>query len=83
MFTGIITDIGRVGALEQRGDLRARIGTSYDIAGIDIGASIACDGVCLTVVALGEDPRHQVRVGPGHQQIVADDDDDLLGIGRQ
>lgn len=54
MFTGIITDIGTVQGLTQRGDLRARIGTAYDTAGIDIGASIACDGVCLTVVALGE-----------------------------
>ena len=50
MFTGIITDIGKVLELEQRGDLRARIGTGYDIGGIDIGASIACNGVCLTVV---------------------------------
>ena len=54
MFTGIITDIGRIAELEQRGDLRARIETRYDTAGIDIGASIACDGVCLTVIALGE-----------------------------
>ncbi len=58
MFTGIITDQGEVLALEQRGDLRARIGTHYDIAGIDIGASIACDGVCLTVIALGSEPRN-------------------------
>jgi len=50
MFTGIITDIGTVLALHRQGDLRARIGTSYDVDGIDIGASIACDGVCLTVV---------------------------------
>ena len=57
MFTGIVTDIGRVLELEQRGDLRARIGTRYDVAGIDIGASIACDGVCLTVIALGRDPQ--------------------------
>ncbi len=57
MFTGIITDIGEVLEVEQRGDLRARIGTGYDVAGIDIGASIACDGVCLTVIALGTDPR--------------------------
>jgi len=55
MFTGIITDIGTVLAQEQRGDLRARIGTAYDTARIDIGASIACDGVCLTVVAKGND----------------------------
>lgn len=55
MFTGIITDIGRIAALERRGDLRARIGTAYDTGGIDMGASIACDGVCLTVVGLGAD----------------------------
>ncbi len=53
MFTGIITDIGRVRALERAGDLRARIGTGYDVAGIDIGASISCDGACLTVVDTG------------------------------
>ena len=53
MFTGIVTDLGVVKALKQQGDLRARIGTSYDIKGIDLGASIACEGVCLTVVAMG------------------------------
>ena len=53
MFTGIVTDLGVVKALKQQGDLRARIGTSYDITGIDLGASIACEGVCLTVVAMG------------------------------
>ncbi|WP_322895142.1 MULTISPECIES: riboflavin synthase [unclassified Yoonia] len=58
MFTGIITDIGHVLELEQRGDLRARIGTGYDVAGIDIGASIACNGVCLTVIALGREPQN-------------------------
>ncbi|WP_224815849.1 riboflavin synthase [Hasllibacter sp. MH4015] len=55
MFTGIITDLGAVRALEHRGDLRARIGTSYDMKNVDMGASIACDGVCLTVVAMGAD----------------------------
>ncbi len=55
MFTGIITDIGEVTSVESGGDLRARITTGYDTAGIDIGASIASDGVCLTVVALGPD----------------------------
>lgn len=53
MFTGIVTDVGRVLAIERPGDLRARIGTVWDTASIDIGASIACDGVCLTAVALG------------------------------
>ena len=57
MFTGIVTDLGEVLALEQKGDLRARIGTTYPVSGIDIGASIACDGVCLTVVATGTEPR--------------------------
>jgi riboflavin synthase len=50
MFTGIITDIGRVERVERRGDLRARIVTGYDVATIELGASIACSGVCLTVV---------------------------------
>jgi riboflavin synthase len=58
MFTGIVTDMGRILELEQRGDLRARIGTGYDVDGIDIGASIACEGVCLTVVALGREPQN-------------------------
>jgi riboflavin synthase len=55
MFTGIVTDLGEVRALRQAGDLHARIGTGYDTSGIDIGASIACDGVCLTVTGLGAD----------------------------
>lgn len=55
MFTGIVTDIGTITELDQQGDLRARIKTSYDTASVDIGASIASDGVCLTVIALGED----------------------------
>jgi riboflavin synthase len=55
MFTGIITDIGTVRAVEKRGDLRARIATAYDTGTIDMGASIACDGCCLTVVETGPD----------------------------
>lgn len=55
MFTGIITDIGRITAVEARGDMRARITCGYDMSGVAIGASIACDGVCLTVVAKGDD----------------------------
>jgi len=55
MFTGIITDIGTIAQLDQQGDLRARIATNYDTAGIDLGASIASDGVCLTVIELGAD----------------------------
>jgi riboflavin synthase len=55
MFTGIITDVGSVRATEQRGDLRLTIGCGYDMATIDLGASIACSGVCLTVVDKGAD----------------------------
>ena len=55
MFTGIITDIGRVVAADQRGDLHVRIATAYDPDTIDLGASIACDGCCLTVVDRGTD----------------------------
>ncbi|WP_416907234.1 MAG: riboflavin synthase [Polymorphobacter sp.] len=50
MFTGIITDIGTISSVEARGDLRVVIDTSYDMGGVAIGASIACSGVCLTVV---------------------------------
>ncbi len=57
MFTGIVTDMGEVIALDQQGDLRARIATRYSADSIAIGASIACEGVCLTVVATGTDPR--------------------------
>jgi riboflavin synthase len=62
MFTGIVTDIGRIVETRQTGDLRARIATRYDVEGIDIGASIACDGVCLTVVALGPEGWFDVEI---------------------
>ena len=55
MFTGIVTDVGEVVSAEQRGDLRLRIRTGYDLATIDLGASISCSGVCLTVVDKGDD----------------------------
>jgi riboflavin synthase len=53
MFTGIITDIGRIAAVEQRGDLRVLIDTAYDPATIPLGGSICCSGACLTVVDRG------------------------------
>jgi riboflavin synthase len=55
MFTGIITDIGTVRSAEQRGDLRLTIACNYDLSGVDLGASIACSGTCLTVVDKGPD----------------------------
>lgn len=54
MFTGIITDIGRIESAEQSGDLRLTISCAYDMAQVDLGASIACSGVCLTVVDKGD-----------------------------
>jgi riboflavin synthase len=62
MFTGIVTDMGRIVETKVTGDLRARIATAYDVGGIDIGASIACDGVCLTVVALGPEGWFDVEI---------------------
>lgn len=53
MFTGIVSDIGIVVETEMQGDLRVRIDTGYAADSMDIGASIACDGVCLTVIARG------------------------------
>lgn len=55
MFTGIITDVGTVRSAEQRGDLRLAIGCNYDLSTVELGASIACSGVCLTVVDKGAD----------------------------
>src|SRR6185503_4298372 len=55
MFTGIVTDVGTVRTAQQRGDLRLVIATGYDIDTVELGASIACSGACLTVVDKGED----------------------------
>src|SRR5215471_5206405 len=52
MFTGIITDVGRIRRIRRGDGLDLTIETAYDPASIDLGASIACSGVCLTVVAL-------------------------------
>ncbi|MFT4717675.1 MAG: riboflavin synthase [Paracoccaceae bacterium] len=57
VFTGIVTDIGSITKFEKTGDIRARIATAYAPTSIDLGASIACDGVCLTVVDRGSDPK--------------------------
>jgi len=53
MFTGIVTAIGTIKDTTVRGDLRATIACPYDPATIAIGASIACSGVCLTVIERG------------------------------
>ena len=51
MFTGIITGIGHIESIEDAGDRTFRIGCDWDCSKIDNGASIACSGICLTVVA--------------------------------
>lgn len=53
MFTGIVTDLGKVRAIEKRGDTRIEIETAYDMDDVEIGASIACSGPCLTVIEKG------------------------------
>jgi riboflavin synthase len=53
MFTGIVTDVGKVRRVEKRGDTHVVIATQYDVGAIDIGASIACSGICLTVTDKG------------------------------
>ncbi len=55
MFTGIITDVGTVRSVQHRADLRLTIACGYDLTAVDLGASIACSGVCLTVVDKGDD----------------------------
>src|SRR5258706_3250001 len=53
MFTGIVTDVGRIRHVEKRGDTHVVIATKYDVANVEMGASIACAGVCMTVVDKG------------------------------
>jgi riboflavin synthase len=53
MFTGIITDVGTVQLITKRGDTTIKIATVYEPAAVAIGASIACSGACLTVIAKG------------------------------
>ena len=77
MFTGIITAIGTVTEVTRSGDLRVTIACPYDPATIAIGASIACSGVCLTVVERGGvagDHFHRAEefvVGLGHDHLPA------------
>lgn len=75
MFTGIVTDVGAIRAVEPRGDLRVVIDTAYDTSDVDLGASIACSGVCLTVVdkaegwfAVDVSGETQARTAPGQWQ---------------
>lgn len=63
MFTGIITDVGRVASVSGSGDTRFEIETVYEPDSVDLGASIACSGVCLTVIEKGtRDDKHWFAV---------------------
>ena len=54
MFTGIITDVGTVVHREDRGDTLFRVETAYPADSMDIGASICCNGACMTVIATNQ-----------------------------
>jgi len=53
MFTGIVSDVGQIRHIEKRGDTHVVIATDYDVSALEIGASVACSGICLTVVDRG------------------------------
>jgi len=55
MFTGIVTDLGRVKSIEKKGDTRFEFETAYDLTTLEIGASVACNGACMTVIEKGND----------------------------
>jgi riboflavin synthase len=67
MFTGIVSDVGRVGRIENRGDLHIAIATQFDVSTFEIGASIACAGICLTVVDKGNGSDRWFEVIASHE----------------
>ena len=70
MFTGIVTDIGKVLAIRNNGDFEFTIGCSYQLEGIPIGGSIAHDGVCLTVTEKGrEEEQTWYKVNVSHETV--------------
>lgn len=71
MFTGIVTDVGEVISVADGGTRRLTLATQYDPATIAIGASIACAGICLTVVAKGASPRPWFAVEAGAETLIA------------
>lgn len=69
MFTGIVSDVGEVRRVESRGDLHIAIATQFDVSAIEIGASIACAGICLTVVAKGSANDRWFEVVASHETV--------------
>jgi riboflavin synthase len=67
MFTGIVSDVGTVRRIENRGDLHIAIATGFDVSAIEIGASIACAGICLTVVDKGDAGDRWLEVIASHE----------------
>jgi len=67
MFTGIVSDIGQVGRIENRGDLHIAIATRFDVSAIEIGSSVACAGICLTVVDRGNTGDRWFEVVASHE----------------
>ena len=67
MFTGIVSDIGEVRRIESRGDLHITIATQFDVSAIEIGASIACAGICLTVTEKGGASDRWFEVTASHE----------------
>jgi riboflavin synthase len=63
MFTGIVTDMGEVRRLDRRGDTHIVVATRFDVSQIDVGSSIACAGVCLTVMGKGDANDRWFEVG--------------------
>ena len=53
MFTGLVSDMGEVRRVERRGDTHLIIATHYDVSAMDVGGSVACAGVCLTIIDKG------------------------------
>ena len=80
MFTGIVTAIGTVTNVERRRDLRVTIACPFDPATIDIGASIACSGVCLTVVDRGGEPGNAWFAVDVSQETVSKTGDDASNV---
>lgn len=69
MFTGIVSDVGEVRRVEKRGDLHITIGTRFDVSTVDVGASVACAGICLTVVSKGSAGDRWFEVIASHETV--------------
>lgn len=83
MFTGIVSAIGTITSVDQRGDLRITIACPYDPANIAIGASISCSGVCLTVVDRGGEAGDAWFAVDVSAETIARTARDLWRVGRR